>query len=124
MLYLLRREVISETLTAHIAKLFDIGPAANRLRKKLLIQIVITAQIPMFVQRKTDTAIADPNTELAKSLKKGPAIVREVYGDMIQELKSPSDLESEDPQWKRSSTRRSKIRHALREDCQFKRHSH
>lgn len=64
---LLREDVIGETLNAHIAELFDMDAATNRVFEKILMWSSFIAPITMFVQRKTETTIADKDTVFAKA---------------------------------------------------------
>lgn len=52
MLYLLRKDVMGETLEAHISKSFDTYAAADRLLKKDLTSSSFMALIATFVRRK------------------------------------------------------------------------
>lgn len=60
MLDVLGESVKSETLDAHIARIFDTYAAADRVWKNLPTSSSFMWLIMMFVWRRTDMAIADP----------------------------------------------------------------
>lgn len=99
----LRKEVVGETLDVHIAKFLDMDAAADRVSKKLLTSSSLMAPVVTFVQRKSDTAIADKGTEFTKASKMEPVIATEIYGDIVEELPSQYDSGSEEPNSRRSS---------------------
>lgn len=108
MLDLLGKYVIDVTPDAHIAKLFDSDTAAGRLPKKLSASSSFMMPTATFVQFKIHTSIADENALFSNALKMEPVEAKEVYGDIIKERPSRSDLRSEQPHCRRSCRRRSK----------------
>lgn len=57
MLDLIRRDVVEETLDAHISRILDPQMATEKLLKKLLTPNSIMAPFPTFVKRKTKTGM-------------------------------------------------------------------
>lgn len=124
MLYLVREDVIEETLDAHKAKFFDTYSVTGRPSKKNLTSSAFMETMATFVQRQTDNALEDKGTVVAKASKKEPLAATEAYGNITAEPPRQSDWGSEEPQLRRSSRRRSKNCHAKCEDSHVKQHSH
>lgn len=59
LLDLLRKEVIEETLDAHVTTFFDTDEAAKGLSKRLLASTFFMALIANFNRRKSNTAMQD-----------------------------------------------------------------
>lgn len=69
LLDLLPKDVIGDTLEAHIAKFLDTDEFTDRVQKKLLTSSSFMASIATYVHRKTNTAIADRNIVFTKTSK-------------------------------------------------------
>lgn len=59
MLDLMRKEVMQETLDAHVAKLFGTGAAADWLSKRLWTRSSFMEPIATFVRHKKGTTMED-----------------------------------------------------------------
>lgn len=122
MLDLLRKDSIGENVNALIAKFSDTDADTDRLSKKFLTSTSSMASRATIVRRKTDSAIAGENTEMAEATKKESMEATEAYGDIIEEPPSQSDTRSEEPHGSRSSRIPSKNPHAKREERHARRH--
>lgn len=59
------KDVIGETLDAHIANFFDTNAAAEGLSKRLLASSPFMVPIATFMRRRTDTALKENNYSTA-----------------------------------------------------------
>lgn len=78
MLDLLRKDVIEETMDAHIAKVLNTYAAADEISEKLLTSSSFIAPITTFVPYKTNLFIVDQNTVFAKASQRKPWAALEV----------------------------------------------
>lgn len=103
MLNLLRKDVIEDTLEAHIPKVFDTYAAADRLSKRLLTSIKFMAPI-VTVRRKKDTTIEQQKYSTAFATKDTIDSL-EAHNDVDESPSGRSDSRSDETPRRKSSRR-------------------
>lgn len=103
MLRLMRKNFLVETLDTHIAKVSSTDATGHRLSKELLTSCSPIAPIATFVGLKTDSAIADQNTGVAKETKKEKEAATGAQGKNIKAPSTHSNSGNDEPHCSRTS---------------------
>lgn len=107
MLDKLCKDVVGESLNAHIAKFLNTDAAADVFSKRSLISSSFMAPIATFLRRKTDTAMEDKKYSTA-STSEEPINTVQAFNENSESLPSRSDSLSDEVSRRKSSKRRLK----------------
>lgn len=111
MLDLCHKDVIGDTMDAHIAKFLDTNAAADRLSQRLLTLSTFMSPLVTFMRRKIDTAKEEYSTAF---LTKDPINTVERNKDVTDSLPSRSDSRTDETLCRKLWERRANGRHSKR----------